>query len=177
DPAGARATAVAPVLLSEDGIQVAAVTELGDGLVESFNNRLYLRVATPDGRVVANTKVTVKRAWEPGDAGVVAELDEDGVASLQLDPGAPINVVIPPAPWRPPPKPEVVTRGEVRELIAGEGAPLADQVALDGWLRPLAPCAKWLADEGAVRLAVRVDRAGNLVGVMSGASALERCAV
>src|SRR6185295_12897628 len=119
DPAGDRATGVAQVLLSQDGIAVSAVTELGDGLVESFNNRLYVRVATPDGRVVSNTKVTVRRAWQPGDPGITAELDEDGVASLQLDPGAPVNIVIPALPWRPSPRPPVVTRGEVRELVGG----------------------------------------------------------
>jgi len=101
DPAGDRVEGTAAVLLSKDAIAVSAVTELGDGLVESFNNRLYVRVTTPDGRVVANTKVTVKRAWQPHDRGMEAELDEDGVASLQLDPGAPVNIVIPPPPWRP----------------------------------------------------------------------------
>jgi hypothetical protein len=178
DPAGSRATGAALVLLSEDGIQVSAVTELGDGLVESFNNRLYLRVATPDGRVVANRRVTVRRAWEPNDKGISAELDEDGVASLQIDPGAPVNIVIPAKPWRPPPKPAVVSRGEVQELIAGQGAPLADQVELDRWLAALTPCAKWLdRGERGITLGLRVDRAGTPVSVVGGASALERCAV
>lgn len=178
DPAGDRVTGAANVLLSKDGIQVSAVTELGDGLVESFNNRLYVRVATPDGRVVANTRVTVKRAWQPSDRGVEGMLDEDGVASLQIDPGAPVNIVIPARPWRPARRPPVVTRGEVQDLIGGQGASLADQVALDKWLPALAPCAKWLdgADAG-VRLGLRVDRGGGVTAAMAGLSALDRCSV
>jgi hypothetical protein len=178
DPAGDRAAGAASVLLSQDGIQASAVTELGDGLVESFNNRLYLRVATPDGRVLAGTRLTVRRAWLPGDRGVEAQADEDGVASLQIDPGAPVNIVIPAAPYRPPPRPPAVTRGEVRELIAGRGAALADQVELDRWLPALAGCARWV--EGAaqtVQLALRVDAAGQVVTAGGGPSPLDRCAV
>lgn len=178
DAAGGRATGAASALLSEDGIQVSAVTELGDGLVESFNNRLYVRVATPDGRVVANTRVTVRRAWQPSDPGVVAELDEDGVASLQVDPGAPVNIVIPAKPWRPPPRREAVAREGAQELIGGQGASLADQLELDRWLPALAPCAKWLdGAEARIKLAVRVDAGGTLSAVLAGPSALERCAV
>jgi len=177
DPAGDRATGVARVLLSQDAMEVSAVTELGDGLVESFNNRLYLRVATPDGRVIANTKITVARAWQPNDRGIEARLDEDGVASLQLDPGAPVNIVIPAVPWRPAPKQEVVARGETRELIGGEGAPLVDQVALDRWLPALAPCAKWVAPPSAsAKLALRVDPAGAVIVATGRGAALEDCA-
>ncbi len=178
DPAGDRAAGTALVLLSQDGIQASAVTELGDGLVESFNNRLYLRVATPDGRVLAGTRLTVRRAWLPGDRGVEARADEDGVASLQIDPGAPVNVVIPAPPYRAPPRPPAVTRGEVRELIGGRGAALADQIELDRWLAALASCARWV--DGAaetVKLALRVDPAGQVIAAGAGPSALGRCAV
>jgi hypothetical protein len=178
DPAGDRATGVAAVLLSQDGIQASAVTELGDGLVESFNNRIYVRVATPDGRVVANTDVTVRRAWQPDDRGVVAALDEDGVASLQLDPGAPVNIVIPARPWRPAPRPRLVSRGDARELIGGQGAPLADQVGLDRWLAAFAPCAKWSdLSASTTQLGVRVDRAGRVIAATATDSALDRCVV
>ncbi len=176
DPAGDRASGSAAVLLSEDAIAVSAVTELGDGLVESFNNRLYVRVTTPDGRVVANTKVTVTRAWQPHDRGMAAELDEDGVASLQLDPGAPVNIVIPPRPWRPAPRPPLVARGEPRELIGGQGAPLADQVELDKWLAHLAPCAKWAAASGGdTRIGLRVGAGGGVIAAGGGLAALDRC--
>ena len=178
DPAGDRATGVAGVLLSQDGIAVSAVTELGDGLVESFNNRLYLRVTTPDGRVLAHEKITVARAWQPGDRGIEAELDEDGVASLQLDPGVPVNIVIPAAPWRPVPRPPVVARGESRDLVSGEAASLADQGELDRWLPALAACAKWVESPGgATKLALRVDPAGGVTAATAGPSALDRCVV
>src|SRR5262249_52338160 len=103
DPAGDRAVGAASVLLSEDGRDASVVTERGDGLVQSFNNRMYVRVTTPDGREVAGAKINVKRAWQPNDNGIDALLDEDGVASLQVDPGPPVNVVIPAAPYRPAP--------------------------------------------------------------------------
>jgi len=178
DPAGDRVAGAATVLLSADAIEVSAVTELADGLVESFNNRLYVRVATPDGRVVANRKVTVARAWQPGDRGIAAELDEDGVASLQLDPGAPVNIVIPAAPWRPTPRRALVTRGEVQDLIGGQGASLADQVALDRWLALLAPCAKWVeGDSASSKLALRVDPSGAVVAAGAGPSPVDRCVV
>jgi MG2 domain len=176
DPAGDRAVGVASILFTEDGIDASAVTELGAGLVPAFNNRMYVRVTTPDGREVAGAKINVRRAWQPDDKGQDALLDEDGVASLQIDPGPPVNVVIPAAPFRPAPRQRLVSRGEVRELIAGEGAPLADQVELDRWLPALEPCAKWV-DEGvaSASIGLRVDRGGAVVAVAAGAAALERC--
>ncbi|HWU87045.1 MAG TPA: MG2 domain-containing protein, partial [Kofleriaceae bacterium] len=177
DPAGDRATGAAGVLLSEDGISAQVVTELGDGLVQGFNNRLYLRVTTPDGREVAGAKVNVARAWQPGDRGIDALLDEDGVASLQVDPGPPVNVVIPAPPFRPAPRAALVTRGEARELIGGEGAPLADQVEMDRWLAALAPCAKWYdASDADAAIGLRVDRGGAIVLATAGPSALDQCA-
>lgn len=176
DPAGDRATGEARVLLSADGIRVSSVTELGDGLVQGFNNRLYVRVTTPDGREVPNAKINVKRAWQGNDNGIDAVLDEDGVASLQLDPGAPVNVVIPAAPYRPAPRPPLVTRGEISNLLDEEGAPLADQLEMDRWLAPLSPCAKWRRDDDPeVRLGLRVDRAGAIAATSGGPDALAQC--
>jgi hypothetical protein len=192
DPAGDRVATAVPVLLSEEGIVVSAVTELDDGLVEGFNNRVYLRVTTPDERVVPNAKITVKRAWQPSDNGIDAMLDEDGVASLQLDPGAPVNVVIPARPHRPPPRPPLVKRIAVEELIAGDGASLEDQLELDRWLPALAPCAKWvgigsLADsdeesdgdsgDAEVRVGLRVGAGGAILAAAAGSSPLARCAL
>ncbi len=175
DPAGDRVEGSASVMLSQDAIEASAVTELGNGLVESFNNRLYVRVVTPDGRVVSNAKVHVKRTWQPNDPGIEADLDEDGVASLQIDPGAPVNIVIPAAPYRPPPRPPLVNRGEPQELIAGEGASLADQVEMDRWLPALEPCAKWYDGDGSVEVGLRVSAAGAVIAAASGESALAGC--
>ncbi|MBS1122347.1 MAG: hypothetical protein H6Q90_4575 [Deltaproteobacteria bacterium] len=178
DPAGDRVEGTARVLLSKDGIAVSAVTELGNGLVQSFNNRMFVRVTTPDGRVISKTKIKVKRAWQPNDPGIEAELDEDGVASLQLDPGAPVNVVIPAQPWRPAPREALVTRGEVEELIGDEGASLADQVEIDRWLTALAPCAKWIGDSDTeTTVGLRVDAGGAILSAGSGPSALDQCTV
>ena len=176
DAAGDRVESTASALLSQDGIAVTAVTELGDGLIQSNSNRIYLRVTTPDGGVVSGSKIHVRRAWEPHDNGLDAELDVDGVASLNLDPGAPVNVVIPPQPYRPAPRPALVSRGEVGELVGGEGASLADQVALDTWLADLAPCAKWRGDDdGEIRVGVRVEASGAIAAVGAGPGALAKC--
>ena len=186
DPAGDRVEGSAIALLSQDGIEATAVTELGDGLVQGFNNRLYVRVTTPDGRAVTKSKVKIRRAWQPADPGSDAQLDEDGVAALQLDPGPPVNVVIPAPPWRPQPRPQLVSRGELEELIEpGSQAPLADQETIDKWLAGMSPCAKWTGEAGAseegsdasggVRVAMRVDAAGNIVAVGAGPSPLGQC--
>ncbi len=176
DAAGDRALGTASALLAQDGIAVTAVTELGDGLIQSTNNRIYLRVTTPDGGVVSGSRIHVRRAWEPHDKGMDAELDADGVASLNFDPGAPVNVVIPPPPDRPALRPALVSRGEVGELVAGEGASLADQVALDTWLADLAPCAKWKGEDGDVRVGVRVEASGAIAAVGAGPGPLAKCA-
>jgi len=188
DQAGDRVATSIPVLLSEHGIEVSSVTELGDGLVQGFNNRMYLRVTTPDGRVVPNAKVTVKRAWQQDDPGIDAQLDEDGVASLQVDPGPPVNVVIPPLPFRPTPRGALVTRGEVTDLIGDEGASLADQVEMDKWLPALTPCAKWvgaagaasddMSDEsGGVTVGFRVNGGGAILAAGGSGTPLARCVV
>lgn len=178
DPAGDRVEGRAAVLLSEDGIAVSAVTEIGDGLVQGFNNRLYIRVTTPDGVVVPKAAITVKRAWQGDDPGLAAVLDEDGVASLQLDPGAPVNVVIPALPYRPPPLPQLVTRDEPEELVGQEGASLADQVEMDRWLAALSPCALWYDEsDSGVSVAIRATTGGALTVVAAGSSPLDRCVV
>ena len=178
DPAGDRVEGTSTVLLAKDGIQVASVTELGDGLVEGFNNRMYVRVTTPDGDVVRNTKITIKRAWQANDNGQTVETDVDGVASLQLDPGPAVNVVIPPMPWRPAPKQQLVSRGEVSDLIGEEGGSLADQVEMDRWLAALAPCAKWWDEEHAsARVGMRVAAGGNIVTIGGGATPLDQCVI
>ncbi|MCA2976769.1 MAG: hypothetical protein INH37_00650, partial [Myxococcaceae bacterium] len=103
DLSGDRVEGSAAVLLSQDRIAVSALTELAGGLMQGFNNRVYLRLTTADGVVLRNAEVLVKRLWEPTDEGLMATTDDDGVASLQLDPGPPVNVVVPAMPFRPPP--------------------------------------------------------------------------
>jgi hypothetical protein len=182
DPAGDRIEAMAQVALSADGILTSAVTELDDGLVQGFNNRVYLRVTTPDGATVpAGTAIHVKRAWQGSDKGIDAVVDEDGVASLQLDPGPPVNVVIPAPPWRPEPAPAAVARTAVEELIGGGEATMADQIEMDRWLAPLAACAKWHdgadSDSRLARIGLRVSAAGAITVGSAAPSPLDRCAL
>ncbi|MFT3922145.1 MAG: MG2 domain-containing protein [Myxococcales bacterium] len=163
------------VLMSEDAIQASVVTELGDRLAQGFNNRLYVRVSTADGRVLPNAAIRVMRSWQPSDPGIEAQLDEDGVASLQIDPGPPSNIVIPPMPWRAPARQPQVRRGVPQELFRGAGAPLVDQVEIDRWLEPLAACAKWAGISSTARVGLRVAASGSFTAVTAGAGPLERC--
>lgn len=176
DQAGDRVAASVAVLLSEDAIAVSAVTELGDGLAQGFNNRLYLRVTTADGRVLQNAKLNVRRAWQLSDPGIAATVDEDGVAALQLDPGPPVNVVIPAPPWRPQPRPQMVSRDQPDELIGGAGASLAEQVEMDRWLAALEPCSKWHSSESAsARIGLRVNAAGAVTAAIGAPGRLDQC--
>ncbi len=176
DAAGDRVDGSAAVLLSEDPIRVSAVTELSGGLVEGFNNRLYLRATTADGRVLSGATLLVKRAWDPKDKGVEATADEDGVASLQIDPGPPVNVVIPPLPFRPPPKQPAVTARQAIELIGGAEPPLADQVAMEKWLESLEGCARWTHDVSEeVTVGLRVDATGRVRFAAPPKTRLGRC--
>jgi hypothetical protein len=177
DAAGDRVEGRASLLLSEDALGVSAVTELGDGLAEGFNNRVYLRATTADGRVLPGAKLRVRRAWDPKDPGVEAEADEDGVASLQLDPGTPVNVVIPPMPYRAPPRQPAVSRAQVTDLLSGDEPGLADQSALDGWVAALQPCAKYSEGTSQVTLGLRVGADGAIGAAVSEHRPLDECAL
>jgi hypothetical protein len=176
DATGDRVAGSAGVLLTEHAIQVSAVTELEDGLVEGFNNRVYLRATSPAGAVLADTELVVKRAWEPNDPGVTAITDEDGVAVLQLDPGAPVNVVVPPMPVRPLPRPPVVVRGPGKDLVTGQAAALADQLALDRLNGALVPCARFVpGDQENFTIGLRVNPGGAVAAASSDGSAAADC--
>jgi hypothetical protein len=157
---------------------VSAITELEGGLVENTNNRVYLRVSTAGGSVLRGAAINVKRAWAPGDEGIDAELDADGVARIQLDPGRPVNVVIPPMPVRRQVQraPGAVSRTGLTERVSQRTAPLADQVAMDKWLAPLSACAKWVTDTvGQAEITVRVERSGAITAAVTEGGALDRC--
>lgn len=180
DPAGDRVEGAASVLLAEDPIQVSAVTELNDGLVAGFNNRVYLRAATSDGRVLAKTELVVKRAWDPKDKGVRATTDEDGVASLQLDPGPPVNVRVPAMPVRVVIRKPAVNMDQLRSLQGETGeeeaSALADQVALERLPGALVGCTQWVDGNGSTEVGFRVTPGGSVTEVTSDGSNLGRCA-
>ena len=166
DPAGDRVEGSVNVLLAQDAIAVSAFTPLSaGGLVAGFNNRLYLRVTTVDGRPLPGAKIDVSKAWLGTGEGVSAELDADSVARIQIDPGRPVNVVVPRLPRR---KRKVerttVTRSRAKDLVADVDAPLSDLVEMDRWPALIAPCAKWRSDEqSSAELALRVSAAGAIV--------------
>ena len=179
DPAGDQVQGGASVLLAEDALAVSAVTELSDGLADGYSNRVYLRATTADGQLLPGAELTVKRAWDPRDEGVRAVTDEDGVASFQLDPGPPVNVVVPPMPVRRPPPAPSVGLSSVRELLSDDGSPsLEDQLALERWLESLRPCARFVSPEAGstqVTLGVRVASGGSVMDVVSDGSPLGSC--
>jgi len=176
DDSGDRVEGAASILLSEDAIHVEAVPELEGGLVEGFNNRLYLRATTADGRVLDGASLHVKRLWEPTDKGVTEAADEDGVASLQLDPGPAVNVVIPPQPFRPPPRAKPVTRTGLDDLISEEGEPtLGDRLAFDRIEARVADCTRYVGGDSQVTLGVRLATSGKVAGIAAPSTKLGEC--
>ncbi|MFN7143744.1 MAG: MG2 domain-containing protein [Myxococcota bacterium] len=143
DETGDTVTGGASVLLSEDALAADAVTELAGGLVASANNRVYVRVTTPDGRILPGATVRVSRDWDPADPGLVTTADADGVARFQLDPGEPITVVAPEMPVRPAPRAEVVaaTLMAAEDELTDTAVDLEGQVALDRWTALVRACA------------------------------------
>ncbi|MCY1046351.1 MG2 domain-containing protein [Corallococcus sp. bb12-1] len=170
DATGEPVRGAVSLLLSEDALAVSAVTELEDGLVAGFSNRVYLRATTASGRVLPGAEVTVTRAWDPKDPGVSAVADEDGVAAFQMDPGPAVNVVVPPLPVRPIPRPPPVSLASSQDLLndrGGQQPALADQLALERLLPAFHPCARFVASNGAamVALAARVGPSGQVLDV------------
>lgn len=177
DPAGDRVASSASILLSEDAIAVTAVTELRGGLVASNNNRVYLRVTDPVGAAISGAEINVKRAWSPGDKGLDAELDADGVARIQFDPGRPIAVVIPPMPVRASAKQESagVEISELRDLVFDAEVTLKDQIALEKW--PFERCSRWVGagDSMSSTLMFRVSPAGVVTSPTTNDDLLAEC--
>ena len=179
DAAGDRVEGGAAVLLSQDDIAVSAVTELADGLVEGFNNRVFVRATTPDGRVLDGVTLNVRRLWDASDRGTDAEVDEDGVGVVQLDPGPPVNVVIPAMPFRPPPRTPPVTRQSLEELLdvdeTGEVS-LADRLAFDRLEARVGGCARYASDAMDTAIAgVLVRASGAVANVSSPGGRLGAC--
>ncbi|MGE6756868.1 MG2 domain-containing protein [Corallococcus interemptor] len=180
DPTGEPVRGGVSLLLSEDALAVTSVTELEDGLVAGFSNRVYVRATTASGQVLPGAEVTVTRAWDPRDKGVSAVADEDGVAAFQLDPGPAVNVVVPPLPVRVQPRPPSVSLVSSRDLLGAQGGQtsLEDQLALERLLPALHPCARFVSPSSGSAMAdfvMRVGPAGQVLDVAGAEVGLEAC--
>lgn len=162
DPAGDRVGGGLSLLLSEDPLQVTAVTELGDGLVEGFNNRMYLRATTPTGDPLVGTTLRLRPSYDPTAKPREAKTDEDGVAAFQVDPGPAINVVIPAKPYRPPAREPGVSRSNTQALLGNgeDELPLADQLALDRLVGGLQDCARFVSGSENAHVALVIEASG-----------------
>ena len=176
EAAGEVARAATRVVLSKEHLWVKVVTELGDGLVANFNNRAYLRVATPDDVPVRNATIRVTNPFDPLDAGKEAETDADGVAAVQLDPGEPVTVVIPAPPVRVrpfvPPDPTLVSASRMPSGSLGR----SERRALDRLKPQLAECSLLTPGRDTdVSTAVQVVGSGRVQRVMSSDDPLGEC--
>jgi hypothetical protein len=181
DSSGDRVEGSASVLLSQDPIAVSGVSELADGLVEGFNNRLFLRATTADGQLLEGVTLNVKRLWEPTDKGTDAVVDEDGVAIVQVDPGPAVTVVIPAMPFRPPAPTPFVMRQRLEERLAlnadeSNEPSLADRMTFDRLDAKLEPCARYvLQGDGQASVAMLVRASGQVTGITVPPTKLGRC--
>lgn len=116
--AGERIAAATRLVLTPHELHVEALTELGDGLVPDLSNRVYLKVMTPDGSPLPDVDVALRNQWDARDLGRTVRTDADGVLSVNLDPGQPVQVLVPPAPVREAPPPPRSPTLSLRELEA-----------------------------------------------------------
>ncbi len=164
--------------LSEDRIAAEAVTAFGGGLAQGFNNRVYVRVTTPDGRPLRQADVAVRPAWDPTAKVQDARTDADGVAALQVDPGAPVTVVIPAAPVRVRPlTPDEPRVTEARELMGSRPLDLAERRVLDGLQPAIASCGTLAPGGRDVVVGVEVGFGGEVVDVAAAEDQVDRCVV
>lgn len=174
DEAGETARGRAPVVLSPQSLRLDAVTELGDGVVGGFNNRVYLRVATPDGTPLAGARVEVRPPNDPDDVWT-GTADASGVIAMQLDPGDPITVIDPAPPVRrrplEPKPPELITVA----LSGGGLVDLATRRVLDEAIPDLSTCGIHTVGDATVEAGLRLDRRGRVVQVMTPPGSLGAC--
>lgn len=177
DAAGDQLRGATSLLFSKDAIAVDAVTELGDGLVPDFNNRAYLRVSTPDGRPLADAEVKVRNPWDPRDKGRELRSDADGVVALKIDPGQPINVLVPAQPLRPVKRgaiDEPVSFNNGREVLTSRSLRINEQVQLEGVERRGELCGRYVSGAREMTLALVVS-GGRVTEVAPQSDAASRC--
>ena len=176
EAAGEIGQAGAKVVLSQDDLKVEAVTELGDGLVEGFNNRAYIRVLRPDGTPIPLADISVENPWDPKAPKRDAKTDEDGVAALQLDPGPPVTVVIPAPPIRVRPlEPAAVQLNNASEMGSSRSLDLPERRALDALHPEIARCGDFAQGGVTSSVAVKVAPSGAIQRIAASDSPVDRC--
>jgi len=176
DTTGEVVTGSASVVLAVDDVAVDAVTELRDGLVQSANNRVYVRVRTPDGRALADHDVVLSSPFDPDAPTYTATTDVDGVASVQLDPGEPITVVEAAPPARPRPlTPAEPSLANATELVGNRVLDMAERRAFDRAHPAIARCGQYVTGSARVDVAVRAAPSGAITEAVAGPSAVEQC--
>lgn len=159
DGTGESGQGSARVLLSEEPVAVEAVTELAGGLVPDANNRLYLRVATPDGKPLPGVSVRLRRQWDERDPGIEATTDADAVARFQLDPGQPVTVTEPSLPVRPAAAEAPVRLGQVVDATSGQATLELAELG-DALTRAWRPCANLVGGQAAANVWLRAGPSG-----------------
>jgi hypothetical protein len=178
DPTGERQPGATTLTLSADPLRVQAVTAFDGGLVADRNNRVYLRATTPDGRPLADTALTVTNPYDPQLAPVETTTDADGVASLQVDPGEPVSIVVPPPPFRERPFTPAAPQLVSIRIQPGDRAPsLAERRALDRVLPAIASCGDFAVGDHTVELGVQVAPSGRIERALGPDDAQGRCVV
>jgi len=171
DATGDTVYGAASVLLSQDRIVADAVTELADGLVPAINNRVYLRVARPDGEPLRGATVSIIPTGAADERPIVATADADGVVKVQLDPGEPVTVVEPPQPVRVDPRrsnPHLSVR-QADTLLDGRALDVEGRGAVARWAERAQGCLV-LGDPGGateVALLARIGRDGRVTHVQT----------
>ncbi len=173
---GASVVGRGSLVVSPQSLYVQALTELEDGLVADYNNRAWLRVATPDGRPLRDAAITVRPALDPRAPPIEALTDADGVAAIQIDPGDPVTVVepAPPARIRPflPDEPRLVF---ARAAGPGTALGLEDRRGLDRLTGAIGRCGEYAIGNTEVTVGVQVSSFGTVRRVVGDDGRLAEC--
>ncbi len=179
DRSGDRLEGGTQLVLSDAPIVATLQSELGDGLVADFPNRVFVHLATPDGAPIAGAEIEVTRAWDPRDPGVKATTDVDAVAALTLDPGKPISVLLPPRPVRKTSSRArvLVERAGLEDLLHVEVG-IDQRVVIDRWTPALEACSVHLTEYSERSYGVMVEPDGRVARVVAPVDhPLDRCVV
>ena len=159
DETGATIGAQLVLRLREEGVEVDALTELGGGVADGVRNRVWLRARLPDGQVLADTMLRVRRTWEPSAPPVEVQTDADGFAEVQLDPGPAVNMRVPSPPVRAAPAPAPAAVLAITQE-GGSAARLDDQRAIGSATAAFGRCAHLSTQNLELRMRLKVDRGG-----------------